>query len=101
MTRYSAALTLLAVTMLLVTIGCVYAQLLSGYSGIGVDGVTVRNDPSLRSMLSLVAIVTWVTSVLSSLLAIRISTGFGRALPAGPLLISLGLLTFAILGAIF
>ncbi len=101
MTRYSALLTLLAVAMLLVTTGCIYAQLLSGYSGTGVDGLTVRNDPSLRSMLGLVAIVAWAVSVLFSLLAIRMSSGFGRILPTGSLLIALGMLAFVILGAIF
>ncbi|TWT56625.1 hypothetical protein CA85_41590 [Allorhodopirellula solitaria] len=101
MTRYSALLTLIAVAMLLVTTGCVYAQLLSGYGGIGIGGLTVRNDSSLRSMLGLVAIIAWSTSVAASLYAIRKSTGFARAVPAGPLLISLGMLAFAILGAVF
>ena len=101
MTRYSALLTLLAVAMLLVTTACVYAQLLSGYSGTGADGLTVRNDPSLRSMLGLIAIVAWAISILFSLLAIRMSNGFARLLPTGPLLIALGMVAFVILGSIF
>lgn len=87
--------------MLLVTAGCVYAPLLSGYSGIGVGGLTVRNDPSLRSLLGLAAICAWTVSVVFSAWAIRISRGLGRAVPAVPLVIAFGVLTFVVLGAIF
>ena len=86
---------------MIVTLGCVYAQLLSGYSGTGFGGMTVRNDASLRLVLGLVAIVALAGSILLSLWAFRLSTGLARTVPAGTLLISLGMVTFAILGRIF
>ena len=101
MTRYSSLLTLLAVAMLLVTTGCIYAQLLSGYSGTGPGGLTMRNDQSLRAVLGMIAIGAWAASLCLSASAFRRSNGFWRVVPTLPLIVSLGMLVIAILGKIF
>jgi len=101
MTRSPTLFIALSVLMLSLCAVCIYAQLLSGYSGTGVGGIQVPNDASLRKMLGITAFAACIAAIASSSWAVRISTGLLRGVAILPLLISLGAFSFAILRAIF
>jgi len=101
MKLWPSVLVVVALLSLAVCGACVYAQLLSGYSGVGIGGLRMPNDKSLRATFGSVAFLSLSIATISSCWAAWIASGMLRWVATVPLLLSMAALSFVMLGAIY